>query len=58
MWQDFVKFVNDAVEDPANRALTVMLSYKSAHQKDRQSVQAFATELGTLEEQIDPYTPE
>ncbi|KAI7171343.1 hypothetical protein KC316_g11060 [Hortaea werneckii] len=57
-WEDFKRFVYDAVEDPANRSLSVMLAYESARQGEHQSTHAFATELATLEEQLSAYTPE
>jgi hypothetical protein len=57
-WEDFKSFVLDAVEDPVNRSLSTTVAYKTARQGDGQNVQAFATELATLEEQMDPYTPE
>lgn len=56
-WCDFKRFVFDAVEDPANRTLSTIVAYESARQGENQTVQAFATELATLEEQMDPYTP-
>jgi hypothetical protein len=49
--------VLDAVEDPVNRSLSTTVAYKTARQADGQTVQAFAIELATLEEQMDPYTP-
>ena len=57
-WMDFKSFVLDAVEDPANRTLSVTVSYEEAKQKEHQTVAAFATELATLEDQMEPYTPE
>jgi hypothetical protein len=57
-WEDFKSFVLDAVEDPVNRSLSTTVAYETARQGDGQTVQAFATELATLEEQMDPYTPE
>jgi hypothetical protein len=56
-WEDFKSFVLDAVEDPVNRSLSTTVAYETARQADGQTVQAFATELATLEEQMDPYTP-
>jgi hypothetical protein len=56
VWDDFKKFVLDAVEDPVNRSLSTTVAYETARQGDGQTVQAFATELATLEEQMDPYT--
>lgn len=56
-WSDFKRFVLDAVEDPANRTLSVTVAYEEARQKENQSVSAFAAELATLEDQMDPYTP-
>jgi len=56
-WNAFKTFVVDAVEDPANRALTVTLSYENAKQGEAQSAQSFGAELATLEEQMDAYTP-
>lgn len=56
-WKDFRRFVMDAVEDPVNRSLTVGVQYEQAKQTDSQSVQAFAAELATIEEQMEPYTP-
>ena len=47
----------DVVEDPVNRSLSTTVAYESARQGDGQTVQAFATELATLEEQMDAYTP-
>jgi len=52
----FRQFVFDAVEDPVNRAITVMCEYDKAHQRENQSAQAFATYLADLEEQISDYT--
>jgi hypothetical protein len=57
MWDDFKSFVLDAVEDPVNRSLSTTVAYKVTKQGEGQTVQAFATALTTLEEQIDPYTP-
>jgi hypothetical protein len=57
-WEDFKKFVVDTVEDPVNRSLSTTVAYETARQADNQTAQAFATELATLEEQMDPYTPE
>lgn len=57
-WADFNVFVLDAVEDPVNRSLSTTVAYETARQGEGQSVQAFATELATLEEQMDPYTAE
>jgi hypothetical protein len=57
LWNDFKSFVFDAVEDPVNRSLCTTVSYEVAKQGEGQSVQAFATELATLEEQMDSYTP-
>jgi hypothetical protein len=57
-WEDFKKFVVDTVEDPVNRSLSTTVAYETARQGDSQTAQAFATELATLEEQMDPYTPE
>jgi hypothetical protein len=57
LWDDFKSFVLDAVEDPVNRSLSITVAYEVAKQGEGQSVQAFATELATLEEQMDPYTP-
>lgn len=48
----------DAVEDPANRSLSVMLAYEGARQGEHQTTHAFATELITLEEQLSAHTPE
>jgi hypothetical protein len=56
-WEDFRSFVLDAVEDPVNRSLSTTVAYESARQGEGQTVQAFATELATLEEQMDAYTP-
>lgn len=56
-WEDFKSFVLDAVEDPVNRSLSTTVAYESARQSEGQTVQAFATELATLEEQMDAYTP-
>jgi hypothetical protein len=56
-WEDFKSFVLDAVEDPVNRSLSTTVAYESARQGEGQTVQAFATELATLEEQMDAYTP-
>jgi hypothetical protein len=57
LWDDFKRFVLDAVEDPVNRTLSTIVAYETARQGDHQSVQAFAAELATLEEQMEPYTP-
>jgi hypothetical protein len=57
-WEDFKKFVVNTVEDPMNRSLSTTVAYETARQADNQTAQAFATELATLEEQMDPYTPE
>ncbi|KAM0708837.1 hypothetical protein Q7P35_005490 [Cladosporium inversicolor] len=56
-WEAFTTFVFDAVEDPVNRSLSTTVAYESARQGEGQTAQAFATELATLEEQMDPYTP-
>jgi hypothetical protein len=40
-----------------NRSLSITVAYEVTKQGEGQSVQAFTTELATLEEQIDPYTP-
>lgn len=55
-WAEFKSFVLDSVEDPVNRALSVAIAYDTAKQGDSQTAQAFATELATLEEQVEPYT--
>lgn len=57
-WAAFKNFVLDSVEDPVNRSLSVTVAYEAARQGEHQSAQAFATELATLEEQMQPYTPE
>jgi hypothetical protein len=57
LWDDFKSFVLDAVEDPVNRSLSTTVAYEMARQGEGQTAQAFATELATLEEQMDPYTP-
>jgi hypothetical protein len=57
-WEGFKSFVLDAVEDPVNRSLSTTVAYKTARQGDGQTVQAFVTELATLEEQMDLYTLE
>lgn len=57
-WADFNAFVLDAVEDPVNRSLSTTVAYEVAKQGENQTVQAFATELATLKEQMDPYTAE
>ena len=56
-WSDFRRFVLDAVEDPVSRLLSVTVAYEAARQIENQTVQAFASELATLEEQTDAYTP-
>jgi hypothetical protein len=57
-FDDFKAFVRDAVEDPANRVISVTLSYERARQKEGQTVSAFATYLDTLEDQLPRYTEE
>lgn len=55
-WDDMIAFVNNCVEDPENRRMTVMQEYEDAHQEKNQSVSQFATHLATLENQLDPFT--
>lgn len=57
-FEDFRRFVLDAVEDPVNRSISVTLSYEKAVQKEGQSIQSFAADLATIEEQMAPYTEE
>lgn len=57
-WRDFKEFVRDAVADPANRAVSVALQYAKARQREGQTVQNFATELDSLEDQLPKYTEE
>ncbi|KAF4546985.1 Hypothetical protein D9617_77g092390 [Elsinoe fawcettii] len=57
-WLQFTQFVLDAVDDPVNRGVRVTLAYEGARQKDGQSIQAFASEMATLEEQLAPYSEE
>jgi len=56
-WKDITDSVLDAVEDPTNRTLSTIVAYEQARQTDTQTVQAFATYLATLEDQMEPYTP-
>lgn len=55
-FEDFARFVRDAVGDPINRSIDVTLQYDRIRQKENQTVQAFATELSLLEDQMAPYT--
>lgn len=57
-WEQFRQFVQDAVDDPVNRGVRVTLAYEGAQQKEGQSIQAFASELATMEEQLAPYSEE
>lgn len=57
-WENFKQFIYDAVEDPVNRMLSVIVAYNDARQGENQTAQAFAAELATLEEQLTSYTPE
>jgi len=57
-FEDFRQFVLDAVEDPANRSITVTMSYEKAVQREGQSIASFASDLATIEEQMSPYTEE
>jgi hypothetical protein len=58
LWEDFKSFVFDAVEDPVNCSLSTTISYESARQGEQQTAQAFATELATIEERMEPYSNE
>lgn len=55
-FERFAQFVRDAVGDPVNRSIDVTLQYDRIRQKEGQTVQAFATELSLLEDQMAPYT--
>ena len=57
-WEEFRRFVLDSVEDSVNCSLSITIAYETARQSKNQSVQAFAIELATLEEQMDPYSAE
>jgi hypothetical protein len=57
-FDDFKEFVRDAVGDPVNRSITVTMAYERAHQKENQTVQAFALELDVLEDQMPRYSEE
>ncbi|KAF2159422.1 hypothetical protein M409DRAFT_60773 [Zasmidium cellare ATCC 36951] len=55
-YADFKDFVRDAVGDPVNRMLSVTLEYDKIRQREGQTVQQFATELDTLEDQLGDYS--
>lgn len=56
-WEEFRKEMFDAVEDPANRSLTIARAYEDAYQRSDQTAASFAAYLATLEDQMEPYTP-
>ena len=51
-WEDFIKFIKNAIADPGNRNIQSVLAYKRAAQRDNQSVQSFVFYLDSLEDDL------
>lgn len=52
-WQDFIDFLQDALEHPANRMANAYIRWNTAKQRDNQSVADFNNYLQALEQQIE-----
>ena len=51
-WEEYSTFLEDLVVDPANRGILEVVKFTNARQGDRQSAQAFDSELAALEAKL------